>query len=134
MATTDSHVLIFDGICNLCNSTVKFIIKRDPKEKFKFATLQSDSGKEFLKKHKLETLNSDTVILIVGDQYYIKSSAALRVLKELGGFWKLWYFFIYLPRPIRDFIYNLIAKSRYTIFGKMNTCMIPSKEIMQRFL
>lgn len=134
MVTTHSHVLIFDGICILCNSIVNFVIKRDTKETFKFVALQSDKGKEFLKKHKLETSNVETVVLITEDQYYIKSAAALIVLKELGGIWKSLYIFIYLPKPIRDFIYNLIAKSRYRLFGKLNTCMIPTKEIMHRFL
>lgn len=134
MNNNETYILLFDGICNLCNSIVKFTIKRDTKGKFKFAALQSDNGKKLLKGLGLTSNYFDSLILIIGDKYYLKSSAGLRVLRELGGIWKMVYVFIYLPRPLRDFIYNLIAKTRYRIFGKQNVCMVPTNDIKQRFL
>ncbi len=134
MNNNETYILLFDGICNLCNSIVKFTIKRDTKGKFKFAALQSDEGKTLLKELGLTSNYFDSLVLIIGDKYYLKSSAGLRVLRELGGIWKIVYVFIYLPIPFRDFIYDLIAKTRYRIFGKQNVCMVPTTDIKQRFL
>jgi predicted DCC family thiol-disulfide oxidoreductase YuxK len=134
MTDTETYILLFDGVCNLCNRTVQFTIKNDPRAKFKFASLQSESGQALLKKINLPTDRFDTLVLISGNKYFIKSSAVLRILKELRGIWRLGYFLIILPRPFRDFFYNIIAKSRYSIFGKRETCMIPSPEIEKRFL
>lgn len=129
-----SNILFFDGVCNLCNGAVQFLIKRDPEEKIKFATLQSDFGQSFLKKFDLAKEDFDSVILIQGDRYFLKSTAALKVIRKLGGVWKHLYYFIYIPRFLRDFIYDLIAKSRYSIFGKREYCMTPSPETEERFL
>jgi len=134
MKDTETYILLFDGVCNLCNSIVDFTIKRDPYGKFKFATLQSDNGKTLLEKFDLEADDLDSFVLIIGDHYFLKSSAGLQVLRELGGIWRLLYVFIYIPRPIRDSIYDLIAKTRYRIFGKHDTCMVPAADIKQRFL
>lgn len=134
MSNNEGHILLFDGVCNLCNSIVQFTIKRDPKEKFKFASLQSESGQALLKKFGLPTNDFDSFVFINGDKYFLKSSAGLHVLKELGGLWKLFYVFIIFPRPLRDFIYNIIAKTRYKIFGKRHTCMVPTPRLKQRFL
>ena len=113
---------------------VQFTIKRDPSGKFKFASLQSESGQVLLKKFGLPLDDLDSFVLIKGDKYFIRSSAGLHVLKELGGVWKLCYVLILFPRPLRDIIYNMIAKTRYSIFGKRDTCMVPTQEIEQRFL
>ncbi len=134
MSNNEAHILLFDGVCNLCNSIVQFTIKRDPKEKFKFASLQSVSGQALLKKFDLPTEDFDSFVFINGDKFFLKSSAGLHVLKELGGVWKLFYVFIIFPRPLRDFVYNIIAKSRYKIFGKRDTCMVPTPRLKQRFL
>jgi predicted DCC family thiol-disulfide oxidoreductase YuxK len=134
MSNNEAHILLFDGVCNLCNSIVQFTIKRDPKEKFKFASLQSESGQALLKKFGLSTYDFDSFVFINGDKYFLKSSAGLHVLKELGGVWKLFYVFIIFPRPLRDFVYNIIAKTRYKIFGKRDTCMVPTPGLKQRFL
>lgn len=130
----NQHILLFDGVCNLCNRIVKFTIKRDPKGKFKFASLQSASGKALLKQFNLPLNNFDSFVYITNNKYYRKSSAGLHVLKDLGGIWKLFYVFMIIPKPIRDFLYNLIAKTRYKIFGKRDTCMIPTPDIKKRFL
>ena len=134
MSNSKSHILLFDGVCNLCNSIIQFTIKRDPKGKFKFASLQSESGQALLKKFGLPTDDFDSFVFINGDKHFLKSSAGLHVLKELGGVWKLFYVFIIFPRPLRDFIYNMIEKTRYRIFGKRDTCMIPTQDIKLRFL
>jgi len=134
MSEKEKPVLLFDGICNLCNSIVQFIIRRDPKEKFKFAALQSDAGQRLLSKYNIPNQQVDTFILITGEKYYSRSTAALHVAKILGRGWQLFYFFIIIPRPARDWIYQLIARTRYTIFGKRTTCMIPDEKLMTRFL
>lgn len=134
MSNSESHILLFDGVCNLCNSFVQFTIKRDQKGKFKFAALQSEKGQALLKKFYLPTDDFNSFVFINGNKYFLKSSAGLHVLKELGGVWKLFYIFIICPMPLRDFIYNMIAKTRYRIFGKRDTCMIPTPDINQRFL
>ncbi len=134
MSNKQTNILLFDGVCNLCNSMVQFTIKRDPKGKFKFASLQSEGGQALLNKFGLPTNDFDSFVFINGDKYFLKSSAGLQVLKELGGLWKLFYVLIILPRPLRDFVYNIIAKTRYKIFGKRDTCMVPTQELKQRFL
>ena len=134
MSNNEPYILLFDGVCNLCNSLVQFVIKRDTKGIFKFAPLQSDIGQALLKKLDLPTDDLSSFILIHDDKYFLKSSAGLHVLKVLGGFWKMCYVFIIFPPPWRDFIYDIIAKTRYRIFGKRNACMIPTPDIAQRFL
>ncbi len=134
MGNSNSNILLFDGICNLCNRMVRFIIKRDSKEKFKFASLQSEAGRQWLERFNLSENELESFVLIQGDKYYKKSTAALRTLRELGGIWKLLYVFIWLPRPLRDILYDVVAKSRYKIFGKRDTCMIPTPDLQSRFL
>lgn len=134
MVKNETHILLFDGVCNLCNDIVQFTIKRDPTAKFKFASLQSTSGQTLLKQFGLSTDDLESFVYINGDKYFLKSSAGLRVLKELGGVWKFFYVFIIIPKFIRDFFYNIIAKTRYKMFGKLDTCMVPTPEISKRFL
>ncbi len=134
MEVAESSVILFDDVCNLCNGIVQFIIKRDPKGKFRFASLQSESGQKLLGKFGLPSDEFDSIVLIQGEQYFLKSRAGLRILKELGGLWKLLFVFTYLPAPLRDFIYDQIARSRYRIFGKRESCMIPTPGLKARFL
>jgi predicted DCC family thiol-disulfide oxidoreductase YuxK len=128
------NIVLFDGVCNLCNGLVRFIIKRDRNGKFKFASLQSEIGQQWLLRFGLAKNEFESFVLIEGDKYYVKSAAALIMLRGLGGIWKVFYVFILVPRPVRDFMYDLIAKSRYKIFGKRNICMIPTPELKERFL
>lgn len=128
------HILLFDGVCNLCNSSVQFIIKRDEKKIFSFAALQSGIGQKYLKDFNLDGKGIDSVIYINGDKCYIKSTAALHIIKNLGGGWKLLYPLIIVPPFIRNFFYDLVAKSRYKLFGKKDSCMIPTPDIRSRFL
>lgn len=127
-------VILFDGVCNLCNGSVLFIIKRDPKARFRFASLQSAYGESFLKKHGLSTKEYDSIILIDGGRLYTQSSAALRIAKRLGGAWPLLYIGMMVPKFLRDAIYNFIAKNRYRWFGKKEACMIPTPELRSRFM
>lgn len=134
MKATDKPVLLFDGVCNLCNGVVQFVIKRDPEAKFQFSSLQSNNGQQLLKKFQLPTTDFESFVLVEGDRYYRKSTAALRLAKKLGRGWQLLYAFIIIPAPLRDFIYNLVANNRYKIFGRTDECWIPTPELRARFL
>ncbi len=127
------EIILYDGDCNLCDHSVQFIIKRDDKALYKFASIQSDIGKELLSNYNISEYN-DSFILIENNQCYFKSTAALRICKNLKGAWKLLYIFLLLPRRFRDIFYNIIGKNRYRWFGKRNSCMLPSPEIKKRFL
>lgn len=127
-------VLLFDGVCNLCNSSVNFILARDPKAKFRFASLQSDEGQALLQEFEDRPSDLSSVVLIEDGQLYARSDAALRVARQLSGGWPLLYAFIVLPRALRDAVYNWIARNRYRWFGKRDSCMIPSPELRSRFL
>ena len=129
-----TRIILFDGVCNLCNGWVKFVIRHDPQATFRFAALQSEAGARFLTQFNLNTVDFQTFIFIEGAQAYQRSTAALRVLKALGGIGSLAYLFIIIPRPIRDFIYNWVAKNRYQWFGKSDSCLMPTAENKQRFL
>ncbi|HEY2347529.1 MAG TPA: thiol-disulfide oxidoreductase DCC family protein [Puia sp.] len=128
------NILLFDGVCNLCNGLVQFIIKRDRRAKFKFASLQSEAGQQCLKRFGLVKNEFESFVMIQGNNYYLKSTAALKTCRELGGLWKAFYIFILVPHPVRDFLYDLVAKSRYRIFGKREECMIPTPGLIERFL
>ena len=127
-------VIFFDGVCNLCNRSVQFVIKRDRAKKFRFASLQGKSAAFVLKELNISPADSDSFILLENDKVYTRSTAALRVLRELGGLWKLFYVFIIVPPFIRDGVYNFIARKRYKWFGKREECMIPTPELKERFL
>lgn len=126
-------IVLFDGECNFCDNSVQFIIKRDPKGHFKFASIQSDIGINILKQFNVpEDINS--FILVENNKCYFKSTAALKICRNLKGLWKLPYLLLIVPRGIRDFFYGIIANNRYKWFGKKDSCMIPSPEIRKRFL
>lgn len=127
-------ILLFDGVCNLCNGVVQFILKRDPKGKFLMASLQSEPGQALLKKFGLDAENFDTFILVEGDRYYTRSTAALRVARGLSGLWPLLYVFMVVPGFIRNVVYSFIARRRYKWFGKRDVCLFPTPEMKQRFL
>jgi len=131
---TSQPLLLFDGICNLCNSSVQFIIKRDTEKKFSFASLQSDAAKEILLQFDEKYLNLDSIILIFDGAVYTKSPAIIKVGSLLGGFYKIATIFYVIPKSIRDWVYDYVAKNRYKWYGKRESCMIPSKELKNRFL
>lgn len=127
-------IILFDGVCNLCNSAINFIIDHDKNNVFKFGSLQSSEGQIYLKKFGLNSENFDSFVLINGDKYYTKSTAALMVARDLPGFYKLLYGFIIVPSFIRDIVYNFVSKYRYKIFGKSDSCRIPTPELKSKFL
>lgn len=130
----DKPIILFDGVCNLCNRSVQFVIQRDKQKKFMFASLQGVKGQEVLKRFDLPVNDLNSFILVHGDKVYTRSTAALRVLRELGGGWKLLYGFIAVPKFIRDSVYNWVARNRYKWYGKKDACMIPTPELRSRFL
>lgn len=134
MFKNEKKILLFDGICNLCNRLIQFIIKRDPKAKFRFTALQSKTGQDILLQMKLPMGDFNSIVYIRDGKCLFKSSAILHVLYDLGGVWKIFYLLIIIPSFIRDFTYTIVAKTRYKVFGKRETCMIPSSEIKDRFL
>jgi predicted DCC family thiol-disulfide oxidoreductase YuxK len=133
-SATPSPLVLFDGVCNLCSRTVIFIIKRDSQKIFKFASLQSSVGQDLLKKFNLPPDILETFLLIENDACYMRSTAALKIAKRLRRPWPLLYVFIIVPKFMRDFIYNLIARNRYKLFGKRTECFVPTNDIKARFI
>lgn len=131
MATTS--IIIFDGVCNLCNRAVQFILKYDPYGKFVFTAMQSETGKNLRQSYHIAP-SVDSIILIEGDHAYSNSDAALRIARRLVGLWPFFYGFIIVPKPIRDAVYKFIARNRYRWFGKHDVCLIPSPKYRDRFI
>ncbi|MFF5996863.1 thiol-disulfide oxidoreductase DCC family protein [Lysinibacillus sp. KU-BSD001] len=125
------RIILFDGVCNVCDASVRFILKRDGGI-FHFASLQSEVGQQLVKQYHLQGI--DSVVLIEHHQAYTKSTAALHIAKSLQGFWRFLYIAIVVPRPIRDRLYAFVAKNRYKWFGQKEVCMLLSKEQQARFL
>ncbi len=130
----DKSLILFDGVCNLCDSSVQFILLRDKKDRFRFASLQSDYGQNILKQHHLPTEKFNSLALIENGKLYQRSTGALRIARRLKGAWPMLYAFIIVPPFIRNFVYDLIARNRYRWFGKKETCMMPRPEWKQKFL
>lgn len=132
--TKEHSIILFDGVCNLCNSSINFVIKRDSANLYKFTALQEAPGIGLLKQYGINTLDTDSIILIENGKAYTKSSAALRVAKGLSGVWPVLYGFIIIPKWIRNAVYDYIAKNRYKWYGKKDSCMIPTPELKNKFL
>ena len=130
----EKQIVLFDGVCNFCNFWVNFLIRRDKNDLFRFAALQSENAKELKNRFKIDISNPDSLFLIVGEKVYIKSTAALMVCKELNGMIKILFPLIILPVFFRDFIYDLIAKNRYKMFGRKESCRIPTEAEREKFL
>jgi predicted DCC family thiol-disulfide oxidoreductase YuxK len=119
-------IILFDGVCNLCHRSVQFVLPRDKKGVFRFASLQSPVGQALLKKYGLSGGQTDSFVLVEKDRAYTRSSAALQVVKKLKGGWPLLTVFWIVPRPLRDFIYDYVARHRYQWFGKAESCWLPT--------
>ncbi len=132
--TEDPAVVLFDGVCNLCNGAVNFVIDRDPDGYFRFAPLQSDVGEEILADTDAADVSLDTIVLVEDGEAYDRSTAALRIARHLTGPWPLLYAFIVVPRPIRDAVYNWVAAHRYDWFGQRDQCRMPTPARKDRFL
>jgi predicted DCC family thiol-disulfide oxidoreductase YuxK len=127
-------IILFDGVCNLCNGAVNFVIKRDPGNVFKFAPLQEKQGALLLKTHAIDIQKLDSIVLIENGNVYTKSSAALRIARKMSNLWPLFFVLLIIPRFIRDGVYDFIAKNRYKWFGKKEQCMIPTLGLKEKFL
>jgi len=127
-------VVFFDGYCNLCNRTVLFIIRNDRKGTLRFASLQSDYGCEVLNQPPHQDIGYSTLILLEDGKEYYRSEAALRISRYLKGPWKFLWYMSYIPRRLRDIVYNIVARLRYSVFGRRDNCMVPPHELRSRFL
>ncbi|MDO6736928.1 thiol-disulfide oxidoreductase DCC family protein [Wenyingzhuangia sp. 2_MG-2023] len=127
-------IVLFDGVCNLCNTSVQIVIKNDVKNIFKFAPLQNPEVQIYLQNQKEDFNGVDSILLLTPQKIYTKSSAALTIAKNLKGMYALLYVFYLIPKPIRDLVYDFIAKNRYRWYGKQDQCMIPTKALKNKFL
>lgn len=130
----NNPVILFDGVCNLCNQSVQFVIRHDPGSKFRFAALQSDFGQKVLREHQMENQELVSVVLLTGDRVYERSRAALEIARRLNGLWPLFYGFVIVPPFLRDLVYDWIARNRYRWFGRRDECMIPTPDLKARFI
>lgn len=130
----DAPIVLFDGVCNLCNGYVQFLLERDDEGVFHFASLQSEVAKQLLAAHDRPTDALESIVLIEGDESYGKSDAVLRIAKRLGGVYALLWPFRFVPRWLRDRAYDLVANRRYRLFGKRDRCMVPDDDVASRFL
>jgi predicted DCC family thiol-disulfide oxidoreductase YuxK len=129
---SDHPIILYDGVCNLCTNSVQFVIQRDARKQFRFASLQSSVAENYLENQEQDRLAS--MVLIVDNHVYRQSTAALLTAKKLDGFWPILSVFLLIPRPIRDVIYRWIAKHRYQVLGKKEHCWRPTPEMADRFL
>ena len=133
MTKVPDNVVFYDGVCNLCNSTVQFVLKREKKGSYLFAQIGGENYKKLIKKHP-ESLGVDSILFYQDNKLYSKSSAALKILIGLDGVWRLLSVFWLIPLPIRDFIYDRIASNRYTVFGKTDSCTFMNSNTLTRFI
>jgi predicted DCC family thiol-disulfide oxidoreductase YuxK len=127
-------IVLFDGVCNFCNASVNFLLRRDRDGVFRFAALQSDTGRKLLADAGLKRHDLDSMVLIEGGQVALKSTAALRAARRLPGLWPITGLLLVIPRGLRDWCYDAFAARRYRWFGKREACMIPTAEMRSRFL
>jgi len=130
----DGPVVLFDGVCNLCNGVVAFLVPRDTEGRLLFAPLQSDAGQELLARHGMPTEEFDSIVLVEGERAYTKSDAVIRIAELLGWPYRLARLGRVLPRGVRDWLYDLVAEHRYAVFGRKDRCMVPDEDVRDRFL
>ncbi|MCX6274011.1 MAG: thiol-disulfide oxidoreductase DCC family protein [Bacteroidetes bacterium] len=130
----NNSIIFFDGVCNLCNGFVQFVIRRDKSAKFKFASLQSAAAANMLKPFDFPLDELKTIVLVQDGKIFLRSRAVLRIASQLGGAWKLAAMLYIFPSFFSDAVYNLISKYRYKLFGKKDSCMIPTPELKSRFV
>ena len=128
------YLVIFDGVCNFCNGAVNFIIERDPYGKFAFTPMQSEFAQETLRSHRITSVDADTIILVKDGKTFVRTKAALEIARDLTGYWYLLNVFRVIPPPVRDWFYRIFARNRYKLFGKANSCMMPTPDVKNRFI
>ncbi|MDX5338417.1 MAG: DCC1-like thiol-disulfide oxidoreductase family protein [Cyclobacteriaceae bacterium] len=131
---SQKSIILFDGVCNLCNSSIDFILRRDKNDRFLVGALQEDPGKKLLEKFEAKPDYLDSLVLVEDEKIHYRSTAALKIAKNLSGLWPLFYGFILIPAFLRDPIYDWIGRNRYRWFGKKNTCRLPTPEEREKFL
>ena len=129
-----TDVVVFDGVCNLCNRSVRFILRHEAEPRFQFAPLQSSAGARLLRQRNFSVDDLRTFVLVSDERTYVRSDAAIRIARHLKGGWKLLGFLRIVPRPLRDWVYDVVARNRYRWFGRTDTCMVPTPELRSRFL
>lgn len=139
MAGREQHkvnqkLVLFDGVCNLCNATVQMLIRLDRHKKLKFASLQSETGQQVLQQNQFDQENFKTFLYVRGDEVFTRSTAALKVFSDLGGIWKAVKIFYIVPESLRNSIYDFVSQNRYKWFGQKDQCMVPTPELKDRFL
>ena len=132
--TSPHPIILFDGVCNLCNGLVQFVIRRDTRDVFRFGSLQSSKAQELLKRAEADSTGLTTIVVLEGGDVFTESEAVLRIAKELGGAWKLFTVFNAVPKFIRDRLYRIVSRMRYRVFGKRQSCMVPTPELTAKFL
>ena len=132
--SSGKKIILFDGVCNLCNNSVQFVIRHDTKSQFLFGSFQGETGQTYLQQFNLPSGHFNSFMLLEDDKLYTESTAALRVCKHLDRGWKLLYGFIIVPKFIRDAVYRFVAKNRYKWFGKKEACWVPTPALKEKFL
>lgn len=133
--TEARHIVLFDGVCNLCNASVQFLLKRDKKQRLHFASLQSDAAADLLRRHNYpQGADLNSIVFLDGNKVYTESTAVLRICRHLGFPWNWMQAFLIVPVPVRDAVYRWIARNRYRWFGKKDQCMLPEPGVAARFL
>ncbi|MDR7420515.1 MAG: DCC1-like thiol-disulfide oxidoreductase family protein [Armatimonadota bacterium] len=127
-------LILYDGVCRLCTGTVRFVIKRDRRKRFRFASMQSALGQQLLRRFGLPPDELTTFVLVEADGHFTRSTAALRVARHLDGLWPALYALIVIPRPLRDRVYDWVARHRYQWFGRLETCLVPTPDVRDRFV
>jgi predicted DCC family thiol-disulfide oxidoreductase YuxK len=130
----EGAIILFDGVCNLCSGFVQFVVPRDPEGKYRFASLQSEVGRELLAEHDLPTDELESIVLIEDGESHVKSAAVIRIASDLGGRYRLLSPFRYVPAALRDRVYDFVADNRYRWFGKKDQCLMPSGDVESRFI
>ncbi len=130
----NENIVLFDGVCNLCDRSVQFIIRHDPTGRFRFASLQSDAGQTLLREYGIVGSPPESIVLVEGGRLFTHSTAALRIARHLRFPWSLAAVFLLVPTPLRNSVYRVIARNRYRWFGKKEACLLPSPEVRARFL
>lgn len=128
------NLILFDGVCNFCNSAVQMVIEIDRQKIFKFAAIQSELGQQLYRQHGLDPIDIQTLMLVDGERVLTKSDAVLEVLARLDGGWQLLAGFRAMPQPLRDWAYSEFARQRFVLFGRRDACMVPTPELQERFI
>ncbi|MFN5983788.1 MAG: thiol-disulfide oxidoreductase DCC family protein [Fluviicola sp.] len=134
MQINSNRIVYFDGVCNLCESSVQFIIRKNKQKNIQFASLQGSHGQAFLKENNFDTSEFSSLVYVENGKIYTKSSGALRITKQLKGLWPMMICFLIIPKFIRDGVYTYVAKNRYKWYGKKTSCWLPTPELKKRFL